>query len=246
MNTGQDKAIIVGATSGIGREVAMQLLNEGWTLGICGRREERLEEIRMQYPGKVFTQVLDITSDDAPTKLMGLVERMGGINLYFHVSGIGFMNKELDTGKEARTADTNVKGFTQMMDTMFRYFEDNPGIRGHMACVSSIAGTKGLGAAPAYSASKRYCSNYMEALEQLARMKGMKTSFTDIRPGFVDTDLLNGDYKYPMMMDPKKVAATIVKSLKRKKRVVIINWKYRIVVFLWRLIPRCIWVRMRV
>lgn len=93
----------------------MQLLNEGWTLGICGRREERLEEIRMQYPGKVFTQVLDITSDDAPTELMGLVERMGGINLYLHVSGIGFMNKELDTGKEARTADTNVKGFTQMM-----------------------------------------------------------------------------------------------------------------------------------
>ena len=69
MNSGQDKAIIVGATSGIGREVAMQLLNEGWTLGICGRREERLKEIRMQYPGKVFTQVLDITSDDAPLQL---------------------------------------------------------------------------------------------------------------------------------------------------------------------------------
>ena len=166
------KAIIVGATGGIGREVAVQLINQGWKVGICGRRTEKLDELKTINPDNVYVQAMDVTSDDAPQKLLSLIAQMDGIDLYLHVSGIGFQNLELDADKELATAETNVVGFTRMLDTAFHYFATRPDVCGQIACVSSIAGTKGLGAAPSYSASKRYCNTYMEALEQLANIKG--------------------------------------------------------------------------
>lgn len=239
-------AIIVGATSGIGREVAMLLLKKGWSIGVCGRRTDKLEELRLQAPDRVFTQTIDVTTDEAPARFTELATRMNGIDLYFHVSGIGFQNKALDPEKELSTVETNAKGFTRMIGAAFRYFESHPERQGHIACVSSIAGTKGLGAAPAYSATKAYCNTYMEALEQLANIKGLPIAFTDIRPGFVDTDLLKGDYKYPMMLKPASVAKAIVRAIERKRRVATIDWRYRIMVFFWRLVPKSIWVKLKV
>ena len=78
---------------------------------------------------------------------------------------------------------------------------------------------------------------------QLARMNKLNISFTDIRPGFVATPLLK-DNSYPMLMKATDVAKDIVKAISKKKRVAIIDWKYRILVFFWRLIPRWIWVRL--
>lgn len=241
-----NKAIIVGATSGIGRQVTEILLQQGWTVGVCGRRLEKLEEIRQLYPEQVYVQVLDVTSSESPTLLAHLIEKMQGINLYFHGSGIGFQNKELEADKELKTIETNALGYARMVGQAFRYFSNHPEQNGHIACISSIAGVKGLGVAPAYSATKRFCNTYIEALEQQATIKGLSISFTDIRPGFVDTDLLKGDYKYPLVMKPEKVARAIVKAIEHRKRVAVIDWRYRLLVFFWRLIPSCIWVKMKI
>ena len=189
---------------------------------------------------------IDVTKDDAVSKFVSLANEMNGIDLYLHISGIGFQNKELDIEKELNTVETNTKGFTRMLNAAFHYFQEHPEHKGHIACVSSIAGTKGLGAAPSYSASKAYCNTYMEALEQLANIKKLLINFTDIRPGFVNTELLKGDYKYPMLMKPQNVAKAIVNGLEKKRRVVTIDWRYRIMVFFWRLIPKCIWVKLKV
>ena len=112
--------------------------------------------------------------------------------------------------------------------------------------ISSIAGTKGLGVAPAYSATKRFQNTYIDALEQLATMQKLDIRFTDIRPGFVATSLLNDGKNYPMLMKTSYAAKLIVKALKRNKRIAVIDWKYSILVFFWKLIPRCIWKRMKV
>lgn len=102
-----------------------------------------------------------------------------------------------------------------------------------------------LGIAPAYSATKRFQNTYIEALTQLAHMQKLAIRFTDIRPGFVDTDLLKGG-KYPMLMRADKVAARIVKAIERQERIVIIDGRYRLLVFFWRLIPRRIWERLSI
>lgn len=241
-----NKAIIVGATSGIGHEVANLLIKKGWNVGVCGRRTDKLNELKQLSPNQVFPMTIDVTKDDAVSKFVSLANEMNGIDLYLHISGIGFQNKELDIEKELNTVETNTIGFTRMLNAAFHYFQEHPEHKGHIACVSSIAGTKGLGAAPSYSASKAYCNTYMEALEQLANIKKLSINFTDIRPGFVDTELLKGDYKYPMLMKPQNVAKAIVNGLEKKKRVVTIDWRYRIMVFFWRLIPKCIWVKLKI
>ena len=238
------KAIIIGATSGIGREVALIYIAQGWKVGVAGRREAELEALRAAYPEQVSAQALDVTKEDAPQKLQALIEQVGGMDVFLLSSGIGKQNPTLETGLELATAATNVEGFIRMTNAAFHYFEQQG--HGHLAVISSIAGTKGLGAAPAYSATKGFQNIYMDALDQLARMKKLNIRFTDIRPGFVATPLLNNQKKYPMLMDAPIVALDIVSAIEKKKRVAIIDWKFRLLVGFWRLIPKWIWLRLPV
>lgn len=242
-HTDMKHIVITGATSGIGLRLAEMYLQLGWTVGAAGRNTKALEALAAKAPEKVFTKQIDITSDEAPDRLMELIGDMGGTDVYFHSSGIGYYNPSLDFDKEIQTTETNVKGFTQMVNTAYTYFRKKGG--GHIAVISSVAGTKGLGAAPAYSATKRYQRHYIDALAQNSHMTGANVSFTDIRPGFVDTPLLR-DGKYPLLMDCGTVARHIMKAVDRKKRSLVIDWKYAVVVFLWHLIPEWIWERMPV
>ena len=232
-------AIIIGASSGIGNEVARLLLQRGWHCGIAARRTEPLEQLRSEYPQLTETETIDITSEEAPERLLQLIERLGGMDLYFHASGIGKQNRDLQIDIEMRTVDTNAMGFTRMVDTAFNYLASHGG--GHIAAISSIAGTKGLGPAPSYSATKAFQNTYLQALEQLANARRLNIRFTDLRPGFVDTPLLDGDNHFPMMLRPQQVAKEMVEAIERRRHVRVIDWRWRIITALWRLIPRCIW-----
>ena len=86
------KAIVMGATSGIGMEVAKLLAERGWQVGIAGRRVDRLEAVMWSHDGLVCCQRIDVTSADAPDRLRGLIDELGGMDLYFHSSGIGWQN----------------------------------------------------------------------------------------------------------------------------------------------------------
>ena len=238
------KVIIIGATSGIGREVALLYIAKGWKVGIAGRRAAELESLRMEAPEQISAQVLDVTQADATQKLQALIERTGGMDVFLLSSGIGKQNYALQTDIELATAATNVEGFIRMTNAAYHYFEQQG--HGHLAVISSIAGTKGLGAAAAYSATKGFQNIYMDALDQLARMQKLNIHFTDIRPGFVATPLLNDQRRYPMLMEAHAVAKDILRAIERKKRVAIIDWKYRLLVGFWRLIPRWIWLRLPV
>lgn len=235
------RAIIIGATSGIGQEVAHLLVQQGWYIGIAGRRENTLQNMQQAYPGQIEIQCLDVTKEDAILHLNELISRLGGMDLFFLSSGVGYQNRNLEPEIELHTARTNVEGFTRMITAAFDYFKKTDG--GHIAVISSIAGTKGLGVAPAYSATKRFQNTYIDALAQLSRMQHLNIRFTDIRPGFVATDLLRNS-KYPMLMSADKVARHIVRALKRRKRVAIIDRRYRLLVFFWRMIPRWLWERL--
>ena len=236
------KIIIIGATSGIGREVALLYIAQGWKVGIAGRRTAELEALRSLAPEQVSAQALDVTQADAAEKLHALIKQVGGMDVFLLSSGIGKQNYTLQTETELTTAATNVEGFIRMTNAAYHYFEEQG--HGHIAIISSIAGTKGMGAAAAYSATKKFQNTYIDALDQLARMQKLKISFTDIRPGFVATPLLKSEKKYPMLMKAPDVAKDIVRAIERRKRVAIIDWKFRILVGFWQLIPNYIWLRL--
>lgn len=238
------KAIIIGATSGIGLAMARLLRSEGVELGVAGRRLDRLAAFTSEEGAAVAYKALDVTEPSAPKKMEELAEELGGADLIMLVAGTGSQNMGLDPEIELQTTATNVVGFTRMIDAAFAYFKAHGG--GHIAIVSSIAGTKGLGAAPAYSATKRYQNTYVQCLAQLSTMTaGGSVTFTDIRPGFVDTALLKGG-KYPLLMKPDNVARIAVRAIRKKKRVVVIDWRYRLLVWGWKLIPDFLWERLTI
>ncbi|MCD8313982.1 MAG: SDR family NAD(P)-dependent oxidoreductase [Bacteroidales bacterium] len=252
------RAIVIGASSGMGREVTRLLLKDGWKVGVAARREDRLRELWREWPDRVEVMPIDVTSDEAPQRLLELVGRVNetglqsksdetagsGLDLFFYASGSGKQNLGLETEIELSTVELNAKGFTRMVDTTFGYMAEHGG--GHIAVISSIAGTKGLGSAPSYSATKAFQATYIQSLEQLAHIRRLPIRFTDIRPGFVDTALLDGPAKYPMLMKPDVVARRIVRAVMRRRHVKIIDWRYGIMVFFWRLIPNWLWRNLRI
>lgn len=239
-------AVVMGATSGIGYEVALLLAQRGWKVGIAGRREEILSQMKKEHPGIVAYEVVDVNSPQATEGLQRLIAQLGQMDLYFHSSGIGFQNLSLDAEKELSTVETNCLGMSRLVGEAFRYFASHPEREADLAVISSIARTKGLGAAPAYSASKRFTSHYLECLCQQKRIRHLDhIHLIDIRPGFVRTPLIEGS-RFPMQLDAKEVAVEIVRAIEQHKGVVTINWLYRLLVWFWQLIPRWLWVRMRI
>ena len=255
------RAIVMGATSGIGQEVARLLAANGYEVGIAGRREERLVQMAQATPGIVTHRQIDVTKEDAPTELYKLIEELGGMDLYFHSSGIGWENVALDADKELKTVETNGVGFVRMVSAAYNWFAEQKADeakqradeaeqrasskerKARIACITSIARTRGLGAAPAYSATKRMQAHYLECLSQQARMRHLNIGITDIRPGFVATDLIAGSH-FPLQLKTEDVARTIVRAIERGSEVVTIDWRYRLLVAAWQLIPRWLWVRL--
>ncbi len=135
------KAIVIGASSGIGLEVAKLLIEQGWMVGVAGRRVELLQGI-----GATAVERIDVTTNDATDALQRLIGKTGGMDLFFYASGIGKQNRELKEDIELATMQTNGVGFTRMIGEAYRYFASHGG--GHIAAITSIAGTKGLGPAP--------------------------------------------------------------------------------------------------
>ena len=234
----EKRAIVIGASSGIGLEVAKKLIDEGWKVGVAARRVELMQGI-----GAVAVEKIDVTAEEATEALQRLISKVGGMELFFYASGIGKQNRELQEDIELATLQTNGLGFTRMIGEAYRYFAHQG--HGHIAAITSIAGTKGLGPAPSYSASKAKQNDYLQALEQQANSRGLNIRFTDIRPGFVDTALLSGDFHYPMMLKPEKVAKEIVYAVNHHQHIRVIDWRYRLLTALWRRIPRFLWRRFR-
>ena len=159
-------AVVIGATSGIGREVAAQLASQGYRGGITGRREALLEELARSAAQRYETAAFDIAQPDACDRLAALTGSLGSPELIVFCSGTGDLNDGLDYRIEEATNRVNVDGFTRTVDWCYRYFECRGG--GCLAAVTSVMGLRGSRTAPSYAASKAYQINYLESLRQKA------------------------------------------------------------------------------
>lgn len=237
--------IVIGASSGIGQRIAATYIRRGCRVGVAARRIEKLQRLQQLAPDRVTAACIDITADEAAAQLTALINDLGGApDIFINCAGIGYANPALDPALDIATVITNCLGFTRMVDCMFNYYADH-GLRGQIACISSIAGTRGIGIAASYSASKRFQSEYLTALDQLARQRHLPITITDIQPGFIDTALLDSGTKYPLLMNPDRATALIVKAIDRRRHRVTINRRWALIQSLWRRIPRLLWRHIR-
>jgi short-subunit dehydrogenase len=236
------KAIIIGATSGIGEGLAKILTKNNYKVGITGRRTELLEALKAQKPNDYFISSFDISNTQIiDEKLKTLVSKLGGLDLLVLSSGTGDLNETLDFSIEKQTIDTNIVGFTSIADWTFNYFEKQQS--GHLVVISSIGGIRGSSQAPSYNASKAYQINYTEGLRQKAAKLKMKIVVTDIRPGFVDTAMAKGEGQF-WVASVNKASEQIFKAIQKKKKVVFVTKRWRLIATILKRIPRSIYDRM--
>lgn len=239
--------IVLGASSGIGLKVAADFVRLGWRVGVAARRTEPLEALKKQYPKRVEVMKLDVTAPDAVERFNKLIELTGGMDHLLYTAGCGWQNPDLDEGKDRRTLEVNVLGFTAIINAAYKYYKNRESrALGHIAAVTSVAGTKGIGISATYSASKRYQWTYLQALDQLAHIQNVPVKITDIRPGFVSTPLLDGCRDYPLQMSLAYAAPRIERAIIAAKRVAVVDARWAVVSALWRMIPDCIWRRLPV
>ena len=189
------KAIIIGASSGIGRGLAKLLVENGYKVGITGRRSELLARLKRESPDLFVTKSFDITDTTSTVeKMEELTTELGGLDLIVICSGTGDLNDNLDFTIEKLTIDTNVLGFTCVADWAFNFFKKQKA--GHVVAISSVSGLRGSRLAPSYNASKAFQINYLEALRQKAAFLKIPLDVTDVRPGFVDTGMAKGEVRF--------------------------------------------------
>ena len=233
-STSQKKVIIIGATSGIGKELAIIYAEKNYQVGISGRRNEFLLSLQKQYPKNIVTECFDVTQKDNIPHLQSLIQKLNGLDILIYNSGVGDVSKELDWDIEKRTTEVNVNGFVEIICYAFNYLVNQGS--GQLACTSSIASVRGNSHAPAYSASKAYESNYMEGLYLKAKKLKKDISITDIQPGFVDTGLAIGDGKF-WVASPKKAALQIYQAIYKKRKRAYVTKRWWIIAQILKWLP---------
>lgn len=236
------KAIIVGASSGIGKELAYILSKEGFEVGLMARRTHLLDLIKLELKTPVFTSFIDISKpDEALQNFEKLIEEMGGLDLVILNSGVGHLNPELIWEKEKETIEVNVLGFTAIAGSAFKHFSKEGS--GHIVGISSIAAIKGNPIAPAYNASKAYMSNYLEGLRIKGHQEKRNITVTDIQPGFVDTEMAKGEGKF-WVAPPRKAADQIFAAIKKQKDHAYVTRRWRFIAWMLKSVPDQLYARM--
>lgn len=236
------KIVIIGASSGLGLRIAADFARVGCRVGLAARRTDTLEEIKSLYPDRVAVSSIDVRDTDAVKKFYELIETIDGMDILLYAAGVGFQDPELNDSKIRDIVDTNCTGFARILAAAYRYYRETANVKaGQIAAITSIAGTKGIGLAAAYSASKRFQRNFIDALEQLAYHQQVNVRFTDIRPGFVRTPFLSDEISYPMELSIEKAAPLIETAVLRQRRVAYIDSRWGVVNAMWSVVPQCLW-----
>lgn len=236
----QKKIIIIGASSGIGREIACRYVEKRNKVGITGRRENLLNELKEKFPAQIFISAFDVMGNENQEKIHQLIEEIGGLDILIYNSGYGDPSKELNFEIESTTTKTNVNGCVEIVSYAFNFFVAQG--YGQIAITSSVASVRGNSWAPAYSASKAFMSNYAEGLNIKAKRLKKKIIVTDIRPGFINTKMAKGSGRF-WIVPKEKAADQIIHAIAKKKRIAYVSRRWWLVAQIMKILPYSIYRR---
>lgn len=235
------RAIIIGASVGMGKELSKMLAADGYIVGMTSRRIELLQDIQQEIPTQTYIAQMDISQpEQAIDTLNKLIEEMGGLDLIV-IAATGFWDCDFDDNdwqKSLPVLTVDVVGFFAVARTALNFFEEQG--YGHLVGFSSMDGVRGVAGAPAYSASKAFCSRYLEAERNKFMQKNMPIHVTELCPGWInsrgdlDFDELPHAYWVESLDDAMK---DIMEAIKNKEHVAYITRRWQKVAELLHYIP---------
>ncbi len=230
----EQKIIIIGASSGIGKRLAERYAEKGYKVGITARRIELLKEIQQQFPLQIEYECFDVTANENIIHLERLVKNIGGVNIIIISAGTGEPSKELSWEIDKKTVDTNVNGFVEIANWAFNFLVKQG--HGQLAVISSISANRGGSYAPSYNASKAFQSIYFEGLAIKAKKTNTAVSVTCIEPGFVKSKMAKSE-KIFWVVPVDKAAKQIIRAIEKKKRKAYISRRWWLIAKLMRWMP---------
>ncbi|PIE82452.1 MAG: short-chain dehydrogenase [Chloroflexi bacterium] len=236
------RAIVVGASSGIGAALVNKLAQENYTVAALARREEQLTAVCQEIPSAI-PYVHDVTDYNAIPDLFGkITQDIGGLDMIIYVAGIQppVATDEYNTQKDKAMIETNLIGAIAWLNLAAARFERAQ--QGQIVGISSIAGDRGRVGSPVYNASKASLNTYLEALRNRLSKKGV--TVTTIKPGFVDTVLLENAPKTFWVISPDKAAAAIFAAVQKKRQIAYVPARWAMVGLIVRHIPSFVFRRL--
>lgn len=217
--------VITGASSGIGRALAMEMASRGYALGLAARRMPLLEKLRDEIRGKHGAQIrielatLDVCAcDQVGVTLRDLFDRLGGIDTIVVNAGVNDITRigQGQLNMELNLMQTNLMGAIATINAAAEYFTVSGA--GHIVGISSLAGLQPVATQAAYCASKAGFSMYLKAARIELKQKGI--TVTDIMPGYIDTDIVEGvdisklPFAIPVERAAREMAIIITRGVK--------------------------------
>ena len=242
------RAIVVGASSGIGAAMVKELASQGYRVAALARRESLLKELCDEVNGqtgngRVFYRVHNVTDyDEIPATFQSVIRDLGGLDLIVYATGIqpAVMLDEYNFAKDKAMIEVNLLGAIAWLDeTAVRFQREG---KGQIVAISSVAGDRGRIGSPVYNTSKAGLNTYLEALRNRLTRHGI--TVTTIKPGFVDTVLLENAPKTFWVISPEQAAASIYQAIRKHKQTVYVPARWRWVMLIIRNIPSFIFRRM--
>lgn len=244
------RALVIGASSGVGAALARHLAREGYTLALLARRADLLSalcttvnaesgERRAMY----FTH--DVTDwASVPGLLEQVTSAMGGLDLVVYCAGITLHQgiDGWDFEKSSKMLEVNAIGAMAWLDPIGEMFQQLK--HGHIVGISSVAGERGRVRSPAYNASKAALTTYLEGLRNRLTRDGV--TVLTVKPGFVDTQMVQHLEQTPFLITPEQAAADISKAIRRHKQDIYVPGRWRLIMLIIRNIPSFIFRRMNI
>ena len=209
-------------------------LKNGYIVGVVGRRTEILNHIK-SINQNVFIETLDVCDYSKSSDVYNsLITSMKGIDIVINCSGWGEVNREFNNDIDLKTIQTNVIGFTQTMNFFTTYFlNKNNRV---LVNISSIGGLRGGGFVGSYNSKKSYQIKFLESLSISIKKLKKKIQITDVRLGFVDTDMLKG--KGFWVSSVNDISNKVFKDVNNKKTVVYNDLRWFIISKLLQILPK--------
>ena len=242
------RAIIVGASSGIGAALARCLAAEGYDLAVLARRADLLavlcDEINSAAGEiRVISYAHDVTDfDSVPALLKTIIKELGGLDLFIYNSGISIPSgmKHFEFEKDRLVTEVNYLGALAWLNPVASIFCSMK--TGQIVGISSVAGERGRVGNPSYNASKAALTCYLEALRNRLTRRGVHV--LTVKPGYVLTDMVAG-VKTPLFaISPERAAADIAMAIRRRKQEIYTAPIWRLVMFVVRNIPSFVFRRL--
>lgn len=237
------KALVTGASSGIGREMAKILSDMGYDLILVARRKKKLEELKKQLTTKVTIINLDISSTYNCMKLYDKVKKED-IDIVINNAGFGLFGEFTETSldKELDMIDTNIKAVHTLTKLFLKDFKEKDS--GYILNVASSAAFLSGPLMSTYYATKGYVLKLTEAIYEELRREDSNVYIGALCPGPVDTEFNDvANVKFSIQsMNCHDVAEYAINQMFKRKLIIIPGWKMKFIVFS-RLLPRKLLLR---